>query len=208
MLEYFASEIAGIVQEKVKVAVVIGGGNIFRGMQGAKKGFDRVQGDYMGMMATIINSMALQTSLESVDVPSVVLSGLAIDPICEKMSRRRAIQCLNDGFVVIIAAGTGNPFFTTDSGAALRGIEIGADVLLKGTRVDGVYDVDPEKNPNALKYTELTFDQAYKQNLNIMDLTAFTLCKENNLPILVFNMNQSGNLKKVVLGDSIGTIIK
>lgn len=208
MLEYFASEIAGIVQEKVKVAVVIGGGNIFRGMQGAKKGFDRVQGDYMGMMATIINSMALQTSLESVDVPSVVLSGLAIDPICEKMSRRRAIQYLNDGFVVIIAAGTGNPFFTTDSGAALRGIEIGADVLLKGTRVDGVYDVDPEKNPNAIKYTELTFDQAYKQNLNIMDLTAFTLCKENNLPILVFNMNQSGNLKKVVLGDSIGTIIK
>lgn len=208
MLDYFASEIAEIVKEKVKVGIVIGGGNIFRGMQGAKKGFDRVQGDYMGMMATIINSMALQSALESMNVPVVVLSGLAIDPICEKMSRRRAVQYLNDGFVVIMATGTGNPFFTTDSGAALRGIEISADVLLKGTRVDGVYDSDPEKNPNAIKYSELTFDQAYKQNLNIMDMTAFTLCKENNLPILVFNMNEKGNLQKIINGKSIGTIIK
>ncbi len=208
ILDYFASEIAEIVKEKVKVGIVIGGGNIFRGMQGAKKGFDRVQGDYMGMMATIINSMALQSALESMNVPAVVLSGLAIDPICEKMSRRRAVQYLNDGFVVIMATGTGNPFFTTDSGAALRGIEISADVLLKGTRVDGVYDSDPEKNPNAVKYSELTFDQAYKQNLNIMDMTAFTLCKENNLPILVFNMNEKGNLQKIINGKSIGTIIK
>ncbi len=208
MLEYFAYEIAGVVKEGVKVGVVIGGGNIFRGLQGAKKGFDRVQGDYMGMMATIINSMALQSSLEAIGLKCVVLSGLAIDPICEKMSSRRAKQYLNDDYVVIIASGTGNPFFTTDSGAALRGIEIGADVLLKGTRVDGVYDCDPEKNPNAVKYNELSFDEAYKQNLNIMDLTAFTLCKENNLPILVFNMNMSGNLKQVLEGKSIGTIIK
>ena len=162
----------------------------------------------MGMLATIINSLALQSALESINIPAEVLSGFTIDPICERMSRRKANQYLDAGKVVIISGGTGNPFFTTDSGAALRGIEIEADAILKGTRVDGVYDKDPEKHKDAVKYSSLSFDEAYDKNLNIMDLTAFTLCKENNLPIVVFNMNEKGNLLKVLKNENIGTVIK
>ena len=207
MLNYFSTEIKSAVDCGVEIAVVIGGGNIFRGLQGAKNGFDRVQGDYMGMLATTINSMALQGMLESLGVKSVVLGGLAIDPICEKMSSRRAMDYLKQGNVVIIAGGSGNPFFTTDSAGALRAIEIHADILLKGTRVDGVYDKNPETCPDAVKFDEITFDEAYERNLHIMDLTAFTLCKENNMPIIVFNMNTQGNLYKVVNGEKVGTKI-
>ena len=207
MLRYFAAEIKEIYDKKVQVAVVIGGGNIFRGLQGATKGFDRIQGDYMGMLATIINSMALQGELDTMNIKSIVLSGLAIDPVCEKMSSRRATQYLESGYVVIISGGTGNPFFTTDSAGALRAVEIKADALLKGTRVDGVYDKDPEKYKDAIKYKKLTFDEAYEKGLNIMDLTAFTLCKENNMPLVVFDMNTKGNLSKVVAGENIGTIV-
>lgn len=207
MLNYFSTEIKSAVDCGVEIAVVIGGGNIFRGLQGAKNGFDRVQGDYMGMLATTINSMALQGMLESIGVKSVVLGGLAIDPVCEKMSSRRAMDYLKQGNVVIIAGGSGNPFFTTDSAGALRAIEIHADILLKGTRVDGVYDKNPETCPDAVKFDEITFDEAYERNLHIMDLTAFTLCKENNMPIIVFNMNTQGNLYKVVSGEKIGTKI-
>ncbi len=207
ILHYFASEIKSIHDMGAQIGVVIGGGNIFRGLQGANKGFDRIQGDYMGMLATVINSMALQGELESMNVKSTILSGLAVDPVCEKMSSRKAIHFLESGHVVIIASGTGNPFFTTDSGGALRSIEIKADILLKGTRVDGVYDKDPEKYKDAVKYDRVSFDQAYKKELHIMDLTAFTLCKENNMPIIVFNMNEQGNLKKIVTGENIGTLI-
>jgi len=207
MLRYFAREIKTVSDNGVQVAVVIGGGNIFRGLQGASKGFDRIQGDYMGMLATIINSMALQGELEATNTKSVVLSGLSIDPVCEKMSSRKAIQYLEAGQVVIVSGGTGNPFFTTDSGGALRAVEIKADALLKGTRVDGVYNKDPEKYPDAVKYETLTFDEAYEKGLSIMDLTAFTLCKENNMPIVVFNMNTKGNLQKIVAGEPIGTTV-
>lgn len=207
MLNYFSTEIKSAVDCGVEIAVVIGGGNIFRGLQGAKNGFDRVQGDYMGMLATTINSMALQGMLESLGVKSVVLGGLAIDPVCEKMSSRRAMDYLKQGNVVIIAGGSGNPFFTTDSAGALRALEIHADILLKGTRVDGVYDKNPETCPDAVKFDEITFDEAYERNLHIMDLTAFTLCKENNMPIIVFNMNTQGNLYKVVNGEKVGTKI-
>ncbi len=206
-LLYFAQEIKKVHEQNIQIGIVIGGGNIFRGLQGVGKGFDRVQGDYMGMLATSINSIALQSALESIGVKTEHFSGLAIDPICKKMSRQRAIASLESGCVVIISGGTGNPYFTTDSGAALRGIEINADVILKGTRVDGIYTADPEKDPTATKFDNITFDQAYDMNLNIMDLTAFTLCKENNLPILVFDMNTPGNLSKVVSGDKIGTLV-
>ncbi|MDE7357178.1 MAG: UMP kinase [Bacteroidales bacterium] len=207
-LAEYAEQIAAVVKEGCQVGIVIGGGNIFRGLQGAAKGMDRIQGDYMGMMATVINSMALQSTLEEKGVKASLLSGLAIDPICEKMSSRRAIELLEAGRVVIMAAGTGNPFFTTDSGAALRAVEIRAEVLLKGTRVDGVYTADPEKDPKAVKYSELTFDEAYEKKLKIMDLTAFTLCQENHVHIYVFDMDTPGNLAKVVSGDPIGTLIK
>ena len=185
-LRSYCEDIKEIVSEGTEVAIVIGGGNIFRGMQGAAQGFDRVQGDYMGMLATVINSMALQAELEKQGMKAKLLSGLNIDPIAESTSGRKATQYLKEGFVVIIGGGTGNPFFTTDTASALRGVEIGADVLLKGTRVDGVYTADPEKDPTATKYETLSFDEAYTKNLKIMDMTAFTLCKENNLPILVF----------------------
>jgi uridylate kinase len=168
---------------------------------------DRVQGDYMGMMATVINSIALQSELEKLDVPATHLGGLAIDPVCSKMSRRKAIKDLEKGKVVIISGGTGNPFFTTDTASALRAVEIMADVILKGTRVDGIYTADPEKYPDAVKYDTLSFDEAYEKKLQVMDLTAFTLCKENNLPILVFDMNTPGNLLKVVSGEKIGTLV-
>ena len=207
MLDYFATEIKSAQSKGVQIGVVIGGGNIFRGMQGAKHGFDRVQGDYMGMLATTINSMALQGQLEAMGCKAVVLSGLAIDPICEKMSAKKAIHYLENGYIVIMSGGTGNPYFTTDSAGALRAIEIKADVLLKGTRVDGVYDKDPEKYSDAKKFNALTFDQAYEKGLKIMDMTAFTLCKENNMSIIVFDMNTKENLSKIVEGQTIGTFI-
>jgi len=206
-LNEYAKDIQEIVDNGVQLAIVIGGGNIFRGLKGAGEGFDRVQGDYMGMLATVINSMAIQSALENLQIPAIVLSGIEIDPLCKKMSSRRAIENLNKGRVVIIAGGTGNPYFTTDSAAALRAIEIKADVILKGTRVDGVYTADPEKDKTATKYDMLTFDEAYKKQLNIMDLTAFTLCKENKMPIIVFNMNEKGNLGKIANGDKIGTLV-
>ena len=206
-LTRYCEEIKQIVEQKVQVAIVIGGGNIFRGLQGAADGFDRVQGDYMGMLATVINSMALQAELEKQGLKVKLLSGIYIDPVAESTSGRKAIRYLDAGNVVIIAGGTGNPFFTTDTASALRGVEIKADVLLKGTRVDGVYTADPEKEPAAVKYDSLSFDEAYEKGLKIMDMTAFTLCKENDLPILVFNMNQKGNLLKVVQGERIGTIV-
>ena len=206
-LTSYCEDIKRVVDKNIQVAIVIGGGNIFRGLQGAAQGFDRVQGDYMGMLATIINSMALQAELEKQGMNAKLLSGLFIDPIAESTSGRKAQKYLDEGNVVIIGGGTGNPFFTTDTASALRAVEIGADVLLKGTRVDGVYTADPEKEPNAVKYDQLSFDEAYQKQLKIMDMTAFTLCKENNLPILVFDMNTKGNLLKVVNGETIGTLV-
>lgn len=205
MLEQYANDIKQVVDKGVEVAIVIGGGNIFRGLSGASKGMDRVQGDYMGMLATLINSMALQAELEKQGLKTELLGGLAIEPICKEMSRRRAIEAMQEGRVVIIGGGTGNPFFTTDTASTLRAIEIKADVILKGTRVDGVYTADPEKDPTATKYPTLTFQEALGKKLKIMDLTAFALCEENNLPIYVFDMNKPGNLLKVVSGDPIGT---
>jgi uridylate kinase len=205
MLEQYANDIKQVVDKGVEVAIVIGGGNIFRGLSGASKGMDRVQGDYMGMLATLINSMALQAELEKQGLKTELLGGLAIEPICKEMSRRRAIEAMQEGRVVVIGGGTGNPFFTTDTASTLRAIEIKADVILKGTRVDGVYTADPEKDPTATKYPTLTFQEALGKKLKIMDLTAFALCEENNLPIYVFDMNKPGNLLKVVSGDPIGT---
>ena len=207
MLTQYASEIKAVHNAGCQVGVVIGGGNIFRGLQGAAKGMDRVSGDYMGMMATLINSMALQAELEKQGVPVQLLSGIPVEPIAKKMCRSRAQKNLANGKVVVIAGGTGNPFFTTDTGAALRAIEIEADILLKGTRVDGVYTADPEKDQTATKFKTISFDECYQKGLSVMDLTAFTLCKENKMPIYVFDMNQIGNLLKVVNGDEIGTII-
>ena len=206
-LSVYCEQIKEVAAGGVQVAIVIGGGNIFRGLQGAAEGFDRVQGDYMGMLATVINSMALQAELEKQGVVTKLLSGLNIDPIAESTSGRKVIDNLNEGKVVIVSGGTGNPFFTTDSASALRAVEIHADVLLKGTRVDGVYTADPEKDPGAVKYDHLTFDEAYEKQLKIMDMTAFTLCRENNMPILVFDMNTKGNLLKVVKGEKIGTVV-
>jgi uridylate kinase len=207
-LAMYAHEIKQAVDEGVQVAVVIGGGNIFRGIQGAVNGMDRVQGDYMGMLATVINSMAIQSEIEKQGMPTRLLSGMVINPIAESMSRRKAVEYLNEGKVVIIAAGTGNPFFTTDSAAALRAVEIQADVILKGTRVDGIYTADPEKVQDAAKYDSITYTEVYEKGLNIMDLTAFTLCRENKLPILVFNMNIPGNLLRIIKGENIGTIVR
>ena len=207
MLEQYAKDIKAVVEQGVEVAIVIGGGNIFRGLSGASKGMDRVQGDYMGMLATLINSMALQAELEKQGMKTELLGGLAIEPICKAMSRRRAIEAMSDGRVVIIGGGTGNPFFTTDTASTLRAIEIKADVILKGTRVDGVYTADPEKDPTATKFETLSFAEALGKKLKIMDLTAFALCEENNLPIYVFDMNQPGNLLKVVNGEAIGTLV-
>lgn len=208
MLEQYVKDIKTVVEKKVQVSIVIGGGNIFRGLSGAAKGMDRVQGDYMGMLATLINSMALQAELEKQGVRTELLSGLAIEPICKEMSRRRAIEAMESGKVVIIGGGSGNPFFTTDTASALRAVEIKADVILKGTRVDGVYTADPEKDPTATKYTTLSYQEALTKKLRIMDLTAFALCEENDLPIYVFDMNKVGNLLKVVEGQEIGTEVK
>lgn len=206
-LEDYADEIKSIVEKNVQVAIVIGGGNIFRGLQGTAEGMDRVQGDYMGMLATVINSMALQAALEKIGIKTALLSSFQIGPVTELMSSKRAIEYLEQGKVVIISGGTGNPYFTTDSASVLRGIEIKADVFLKGTRVDGVYTADPEKDPEARKYKNISFEEAYEKQLKIMDLTAFTMCRENNLPIIVFNMNIKGNLKKVITGENIGTLV-
>lgn len=208
MLTQYASEIKQAKELGAEIAVVIGGGNIFRGLQGAAKGMDRVQGDYMGMMATIINSMALQAELEQQGLKTELLSGLAIEPICKETSRRRMISALEEGKIVIIAGGTGNPYFTTDTASTLRAIEMKADVILKGTRVDGVYTSDPEKDPTATKYSSLTYDEALSKKLKIMDLTAFALCQENKMPIYVFDMNTQGNLQRVVKGEHIGTIVE
>ena len=207
-LSDWAMEIKSVVTSKVQVAIVIGGGNIFRGAMGPDDGIDRVQGDYMGMLATIINGMALQSALEKIGIKSKILSGIPIDPLCETMSKRKAIDYLNGGTVIILSGGTGNPYFTTDTAAALRAVEIEADALLKGTRVDGIYTADPEQDKKAVKYDTLTFIEAYEKNLKIMDLTAFTFCRENNLPVVVFNMNIPGNLIKLIKGDKIGTVIK
>jgi len=206
-LAMYGTEVKQAVDAGVQVAIVIGGGNIFRGMQGAAKGMDRVQGDYMGMLATVINSMAIQAEIEKQGIHTRLLSGIAIEPIAEAMSRRKAVEYLNEGKVVVIAAGTGNPFFTTDTAAALRAVEIKADIILKGTRVDGIYTADPEKDKNAVKFNTVSYTEVYEKNLTIMDLTAFTLCKENKLPILVFNMNIPGNLLRIVNGENIGTIV-
>ena len=187
------------------MAIIIGGGNIYRGLQGTAKGMDRVQGDYMGMLATVINSLALQAELEKLDVKTTILSGILVQPVTEPMSRRRAKELLKSGQVVIIAGGTGNPFFTTDTAAALRAVEIEADAIIKGTRVDGIYSADPEKDPTATKYDTITFDEVYQKQLKVMDMTAITLCQENKLPIVVFNMNIPGNLGKLLLGENIGT---
>ena len=207
MLEQYVKDVKEVVGKGVQVAIVIGGGNIFRGLSGASKGMDRVQGDYMGMLATLINSLALQAELEKQGVRTELLGGLAIEPICKEMSRRRAQEAMKEGRVVIIGGGTGNPFFTTDTASTLRAIEIEADVILKGTRVDGVYTADPEKDPTATKYKTLTFAEALGKKLKIMDLTAFALCEENHLPIYVFDMNRQGNLLRVVEGEDVGTIV-
>lgn len=207
VVEGFASQVKEIHEMGVQTGIVIGGGNIFRGVSGAKDGFDRVQGDYMGMLATIINALALGSILENNGVKVKVLSGLVVSDLVEKMTGPKAINYLENGHVVIIAGGTGNPFFTTDTASALRAIEIKADVMLKGTRVDGVYDDDPEKNPSAVRFDEISFDEVLKRGLRVMDQTAFALCKENKLPIIVFNMNSKGNLKKVVSGKKTGTVV-
>ena len=206
-LNDYAEEIAAAVKAGAQIAIVIGGGNIFRGLQGASKGMDRIQGDYMGMLATVINSMAIQSTLQAKGVKAALLSGLYIDRIAESMSSSKAIKLLEDGYVVVIGGGTGNPFFTTDTGSALRAVEIKADIILKGTRVDGIYTADPEKDPTATKFESITYDEAYNKNLKVMDLTAFTMCKENNMPMLVFDMNTKGNLTKVLNGENIGTIV-
>ena len=206
-LNDYAEEITAAVKAGAQIAIVIGGGNIFRGLQGASKGMDRIQGDYMGMLATVINSMAIQSTLQSKGVKAALLSGLYIDRIADSMSSAKAIKLLEEGYVVVIGGGTGNPFFTTDTGSALRAVEIKADIILKGTRVDGIYTADPEKDPTATKYESITYDEAYNKNLKVMDLTAFTMCKENNMPMLVFDMNTKGNLTKVLNGEKIGTIV-
>jgi len=207
-LGQYANDIKSIVDQGMEVAIVIGGGNIFRGIQAEKGGMDRVQGDYMGMLATVINSMALQSALERLHVNTRLLSAIKMEQICEPFIRRRAVRHLEKGRVVIFGAGTGNPYFTTDTAASLRAIEIEANVILKGTRVDGIYTADPEKDKNATKYETISFDEVYEKGLNVMDMTAFTLCNENKLPIIVFDMNKEGNLAKLIAGEKIGTLVE
>lgn len=206
-LEQYTSEIKKVKESGVELAIVIGGGNIFRGVQAEKSGMDRVQGDYMGMLATVINAMALQSALESAGIFTRLMSGIKIDQVCEQFIRRRAVRHLEKGRLVIFGAGTGNPYFTTDSAASLRAIEIEADVLLKGTRVDGIYTQDPEKNPDAKKFSDISYSDVIQKGLNVMDMTAFTLCQENHLPLIVFDMNKSGNLQKIINGENIGTLV-
>jgi len=208
ILMQYAKEVKEIADLEIQISIVIGGGNIFRGVQAEEGGIDRTQGDYMGMLATMINSMALQAALESIGLSTRLQSAIEMREIAEPFVKRRAERHLQKGRIVIFGAGTGNPFFTTDSAAALRAIEIDADVILKGTRVDGIYSEDPEKNPNAKKYSNLSYDEIFQKQLKVMDMTAFTLCKENNVPIIVFNMNETGNLLKIVQGEKIGTLVQ
>lgn len=206
-LNEYAEQIKEIAEMGVQIGIVIGGGNIFRGLSGASKGFDRVKGDQMGMLATVINSLALSSALTALGVKAKVLTAIRMEPIGEFYNKWWAIELLEQGYVVIMSGGTGNPFFTTDTGSSLRGIEIEADVMLKGTRVDGIYTADPEKDPTAVKFSNITYDEIYTRGLKVMDLTATTMCKENNLPIIVFNMDKNGNLKKVMDGEDIGTYV-
>ena len=208
MLNHYAEEIKSIVEQGVELAIVIGGGNIFRGLQAAESNIERVQGDYMGMLATVINGLALQSALEKIGVYTRLMTAIAMDQIAEPYIRRRAITHLTKGRVVIFSAGTGNPYFTTDSAAALRASEINADVILKGTRVDGIYTADPEKDPLAIKYENVSFAEVIKSKLNIMDMTAFTMCSENDMPIIVFDIGKPKNLSKIVQGETIGTLVK
>lgn len=208
VLAEYARAISSVVKNGTAVALVIGGGNIFRGLNGANNGFDRVRGDQMGMLATVINSIALSMSIRSLDVECEVFTSTPMEPFARYYVRDNALALMNRGGVAIIAGGTGNPFFTTDSASALRAAELGVSALLKGTRVDGVYDSDPEKNPSAVKYKTLSYDRALAENLKIMDQTAFSLCKENHIPIVVFDMNTSGNLEKIVEGQDLGTVIR
>lgn len=208
MLKHYANEIKSIIEQNIELAIVIGGGNIFRGINAEEGGIDRVQGDYMGMLATVMNGMALQSMLENNGIQTRLLSAIEMKEIGEPYIRRRAVRHLEKGRVVIFAAGTGNPYFTTDTAAALRAIEIEADAILKGTRVDGVYTADPEKDPTATKYDKLTFNEAYSKGLNIMDMTAFTLCNENKLPIIVFDINTPGNLQRIFKGEKVGTLVE
>ena len=207
VLQSYAEQIKAAVATGVQIGIVIGGGNIFRGLQGAKKGFDRVKGDQMGMLATIINSLALHSALEDNGVKAKVLTSIRMEPIGEYYSKAKAIEYLEAGYVVIIGGGTSNPYFSTDTASALRGIEIEAEVMFKGTRVDGVYTADPEKDPTATKFDKITFDEVYNRDLKVMDMTAFTLCKENGLDIIVFDMDTAGNLAKVLNGENIGTLV-
>lgn len=206
-LNAYAKEVADAVKEGLQVAIVIGGGNIFRGLQGAGKGFDRVNGDKMGMLATVINSLGLAMGIRSQGIDAEVFTATPMEPVARYYVREHAVQVMEKGGVALIAGGTGNPFFTTDSGAALRALEVGADALLKGTRVDGVYNADPEKCPNAVKYEELSFEKAISDRLKVMDATAFALCEQGNMPIIVFDMNKEGNLSKLIKGEKIGTLV-
>jgi len=208
VLTSYAKQIKEVADLGVEIGIVIGGGNIFRGLSGVSKGFDRVKGDQMGMLATVINSLALQSAIEGAGGKAKVFTATKMEPVGELYTKAKVIEGFKQGYVAIIAGGTGNPFFTTDTASALRGVEIEAEVLLKGTRVDGVYTADPEKDKTAVKFNEITFTEAYEKKLKVMDLTAFTMCSENNLPILVFDMNTPGNLKKVVTGERIGTLVK
>jgi uridylate kinase len=207
-VKQYAEDIKTVHDKGLEIAIVIGGGNIFRGLSAEKSGMDRAQADYMGMLATVINSMALQDALEKVGIKTRLLTAIKMEQICEPFIRRRAVRHLEKGRVVIFGAGTGNPYFTTDSAAALRAIEIKADVVLKGTRVDGIYTADPEKDPLATKYEEISFREVYDKGLNVMDMTAFTLCEENQVPIIVFDMNKHGNFMKIANGEPIGTLVK
>lgn len=206
-LMQYGREIKDIVDQGVEVAIVIGGGNIYRGIQAEESGIDRVQGDHMGMLATVINGLSIQSALESLGVKTRLQTAIKMEQIAEPFIRRKAVRHLEKGRVVIFGAGTGNPYFTTDTAASLRAIEIEADVILKGTRVDGIYTADPEKDPTATKFEELSFSEVISRNLNVMDMTAFTLCRENNVPIIVFDMNKPGNLDKVIAGDKVGTLV-
>ena len=206
LMEY-AGAIREVAEMGVRIGIVFGGGNIFRGLKGVDKGFDRVKGDYMGMLATVINGLAIQSALESLGVRARLFTAIRMEPVGEGYSKPRVMEALERGEIAIFAGGTGNPYFTTDTASALRAVEMEADVLLKGTRVDGVYTADPEKDPTAVKYETLTFDEAYEQNLKVMDLTSFTMCKENSIPITVFNMNIKGELRRVIQGENVGTVI-
>ncbi|HYW94875.1 MAG TPA: UMP kinase [Bacteroidales bacterium] len=207
-LSDYAEEIHKAAETGVKLGIVIGGGNIFRGVAGVSEGFDRVKGDYMGMLATVINGLALQTAVNNTGTRARVFSAIKMEPVTEYYSKDKVMQALDNHEVVIFTAGTGNPFFTTDTASSLRAVEMEADVMLKGTRVDGVYDADPEKNPGAVMFHELTFDEALQKKLNVMDMTAFAMCRDNKLPVVVFNMNRKGNLLRFISGEKIGTLVK